>query len=164
MVQWHRLISMNNALLESVQQSDGRYLSDPELRPFAQFVASFDSRFKTYTLLKDQTEALVLKTLRQLMQTPHRQAIQEHGEKCQRDMTYSLECIAKAILLDNPSGFVEEYLLWMQNITRSLHKEDSAIEAYRRLQTEVTAAMPGEGALLVNEYLDQLIKAFADGL
>jgi hypothetical protein len=155
---------MNNALLESIQRSDGRYLSDVELRPFAQFVTSFESRFMTYTLLKAEGEALVLKTLRQLMQTPHRKTIQEHGPKCQRDMVYTLQCIAKGILLDNPAGFVEEYVIWMQNITRALHKEDSAIEAYRVLQQEIQATFSPEGAALVNGYLDKLIQAFIDGM
>jgi hypothetical protein len=155
---------MNNALIESIQQADGRYLSDIELRPLAQFVASFETRFRTYTRLKDGGEALVLSALRRLMHTPHRATVQEHGSKCQRDMLYTLECIAKAILLDNPDGFVEEYVLWMQNITRALHKETSAIDAYRSLQTEVAATLEPEAAQMVNGYLDTLIKAFAEGL
>ncbi len=155
---------MNNALIASMQQSDGRYLSDAELRPLAQFVASFESRFRTYTRLKDEGEGLVKAALRQLMTTEHGSVIQEHGGKCQRDMLYTLECIAKAILLDNPDGFIEEYVVWMQNITRALHKESSAIDAYRSLQTEITAALPQEAAQLVNGYLDKLIKAFAEGM
>jgi hypothetical protein len=155
---------MNNALLASMQQSDGRYLSDSELRPLAQFVASFDSRFRTYTRLKDNGETWVRQALEQLMSTSHRQVVQEHSAKCQRDMLYTLGCIAKGILLDNPDGFREEYVVWMQNITRALHKEASAIDAYRSLQTEIAAALPQEGAQLVNSYLDQLIKAFADGM
>ncbi len=155
---------MNNALLSSIQQADGRYLSDMELRPLAQFVASYESRFRTYTRLKDDGEALVLKALRQLMGTSHAAIIEVHGSKCQRDMLYTLECIAKAILLDNPDGFMEEYVVWMQNITRALHKEDSAIDAYRSLQTEILAALPREAAQLVNGYLEQLITAFAKGM
>jgi hypothetical protein len=155
---------MNKVLIESIQQSDGRYLSDAELRPLAQFVASYESRFTTYMALRAEGEALVLKTLRRLMQTQHRKTIQEHGSKCQRDMVYTLQCIAKAILLDNAAGFVEEYVLWMQNITRALHKEDSAIESYRALQQEIAAVFSPEGATLVNGYLDQLIQAFTDGM
>ncbi|WOD37870.1 hypothetical protein [Nodosilinea sp. E11] len=155
---------MNTALIESIKQSDGRYLSDAELRPLAQFVASFDSRYATYTYLKDNGETLVLNALRRLMSTQHRQVVQEHGSKCQRDMTYTLECIAKAILLDDPSGFMEEYVVWMQNITRALHKESSAIDSYRSLQTELTDALAPEAAQLVNGYLEKLVTAFADGM
>lgn len=154
---------MRHPLLDAIQQSDGRYLSDLELRPLAQFVTSFDSRSKTYMRLKAEGKALVLSALRRLMLT-HPEAVQTHGAKCQRDMLYTLECIAKAILIDSPDGFVEEYVVWMQNITRALHKEDSAIAAYRCLQTEIVGTLPTEAAQLVNGYLDQLITALAQGL
>lgn len=155
---------MNKVLIESIQASDGRYLSDIELRPFAQFVASYETRFTTYATLKENAETLVLSSLRRLMQTPHRKVITEHGSKCQRDMTYTLQCIAQAVLMDDPKGFMEDYVLWMQNITRALHKESSAIDAYRALQQEVATMFPAEGALLINGYLDQLIQAFESGL
>ncbi|MGB3311451.1 MAG: hypothetical protein WBG32_23285 [Nodosilinea sp.] len=154
---------MRHPLLDSIQQSDGRYLSDLELRPLAQFVTSFDSRSKTYMQLKAEGKTLVISALRRLMLT-HPEAVQEHGPKCQRDMLYTLECIAKAILLDNPDSFMEEYVLWMQNITHALHKEDSAIAAYRSLQSEIIAILPTEAAQWVNRYLDKLITALADGL
>lgn len=150
---------MNNTLLESIHQSDGRYLSDAELRPLAQFVTSYETRLAAYTDLQQNSEALVLSTLRRLMQTSHRKTVQEHGPKCRRDMAYTLECVAKAVLLDDDKGFIEDYVVWMQNITRSLHKETSAIEAYRALQQDVTAALSSESAALVNKYLDLLIQA-----
>lgn len=155
---------MNHTLRAVIQQSDGRYLSDLELRPLAQFVASFDTRFKTYTRLREDGETLVLNDLRQMMAGSYREVVQAHGAKCQRDMLYTLDCIAKAVLIDDPDGFMEEYVMWMQNITRSLHKEKSAIAAYRSLQGEVRAAFPDASAQLVNNYLDKLIQAMGDGL
>ncbi|MBW4460893.1 MAG: hypothetical protein KME47_11765 [Nodosilinea sp. WJT8-NPBG4] len=155
---------MNHTLLNSIRESDGRYLSDSELRPLAQFVASFDTRFKTYTRLRADGETLVLNALRQLMAGSSREVVQVHGAKCQRDMLYTLECIAKAVLLDDPDGFMEEYVMWMQNITRALHKQDSAIAAYRSLQAQVLAALPEASAQLIISYLDKLIQALSDGL
>ncbi|MBD2111002.1 MULTISPECIES: hypothetical protein [Cyanophyceae] len=155
---------MNHILSTSIRESDGRYLSDSELRPLAQFVASFDTRFKTYTRLRADSETLVLNTLRQLMVSSYRDVVQVHGAKCQRDMLYTLECIAKAVLLDDPDGFMEEYVMWMQNITRALHKQDSAIVAYRSLQAQVLTALPETSAQLINSYLDKLIQALSDGL
>lgn len=154
---------MKSLLLESIRQADGRYLSDAELTPLVGYVRSFAVRFNTYTLLKDNSDTLILQTLRKLVQT-HRRTVQEHGTKCQRDMAYTLECISKAVLLDDEPGFVEGYVLWMQNITRALHKEGSAIEAYRLLQAEITAMLPAESAQLINPHLDSLIKAFSSGL
>lgn len=153
---------MNTALLELVKQADGRYLSDEELQPLERYTRSFVLRFHTYNLLQEHSQQLILQTLRRLIQT-HRKAVQEHGAKCQRDMTYSLECIAKAILLDDTPGYIEGYVLWMQNITRALHKQDSAVDAYRLLQVEVTATLPAESAQLVNEQIEHLVVAFATG-
>ena len=79
-------------------------------------------------------------------------------------MLYTLDCIARACLLSNADQFVEEYVVWMQNITRALHKEDSAVDAYRALQEEVKTVLPGEPARVVNGYLERLIEAIANGM
>ncbi|MGF1569171.1 MAG: hypothetical protein ACFCVD_14065 [Nodosilinea sp.] len=155
---------MKSAILESVQQSDGRYLDDVELRPFAQFVTTFDKRLKVYLWIKDEEEKLTLKALRQLMQTNHRKTVQEHGAICQRDMRYTLQFIGKAILQDSPEGFMEEYVVWMQNIMRAFQKQNSVVETYRLLQTEISAALPADEAALINGYLDTLAQAVADGI
>lgn len=153
---------MNTALRESIRQADGRYLTDAELQPLHQYLDSFAVRFHAYTLLQEHHQTLVVQALRQLART-HRPAVVEHGEKCKRDMAYTLECVAQAVLLDDALGFHDGYLIWMQNITRSLHKQDSAIQAYRFLQAEVSALFPANGAQLVNHYLEELIQAFAEG-
>ncbi|HEY9880767.1 MAG TPA: hypothetical protein V6D29_20075 [Leptolyngbyaceae cyanobacterium] len=151
---------MRNLLLESIRQADGRYFNDTELQPLERYVSSFAVRFNTYSLLKDNSDTLILQTLRKLVQS-HRRMVQEHGEKCQRDMAYTLSCISKAVLLDDEPGFIEGYVLWMQNITRALHKEASAIEAYRLLQGEIAATFPADSARLINHHLESLIKALS---
>jgi hypothetical protein len=155
---------MSNTLVETIHQADGRYLSDQELRPFESLVQSFTIRLAIYKHIKSDGKTLVVNALRRVIQTKHRQAIQEHGAKCQRDMLYTLDCIAKACLIGNTSIFVEEYVVWMQNITRALHKEDSAVDAYRALQEEVRGTLPGEPAMVVNSYLDKLIEAIKNGM
>ncbi|HEY9762621.1 MAG TPA: phycobilisome protein [Trichocoleus sp.] len=152
---------MKTLLLESIRQADGRYLSDAELKPLETYVRSFAVRFNTYNLLQEKSDTLILQTLRKLVQT-HRRTVQEHSSKCQRDMAYTLACISQAILLDDEPGFIEGYVIWMQNITRALHKEDSAVQAYRLLQAEVAAMLPAESAQLINHHLDSLIKAFSE--
>jgi hypothetical protein len=125
---------MSNTLVETAHKADGRYLDDQELRAFETLVESFTTRLAIYKSLKSEGQTLVVNALRRVIQSKHRKAIQEHGPKCQRDMLYTLDCIAKACLLSNTEQFVEEYVVWMQNITRALHKEDSAVDAYRALQ------------------------------
>lgn len=152
---------MNTALQQQlILQADGRYLSDPELQPLQQYLGSFPLRFNTYRLLQEHSQTLVLQTLRKTIQA-HRKTIQEHGAKCQRDMSYTLECLARSVLLDDAQGFREGYVLWMQNITRALHKESSAIDAYRILQEEVSATFPKDSAQLVNQYLAALIEGLS---
>lgn len=155
---------MSNTLVDTAQLADGRYLNDQELRPFETFVDSFTIRLEIYKYLKAEGKTLVLNALRRVIQTKHRKVVQEHSAKCQRDMLYTLDCIAKAVLVGDTVSFVEEYVVWMQNITRALHKEDSAVEAYRALEDQVRAALPGEPARIVNGYLEQLVEAIAGGM
>lgn len=155
---------MNNTLLDVCLKADGRYLSDPELQPLETYVRSFADRFNTYTLLQEKTEALVLTTLRRLMQTKHRKAIQDHGAKCQRDMTITLEYISKALLLDDSQFLTDQYLLWMQNITRALHKQDSATDAYEALREEINNSFPAASVAMLAPYLEITIQAFRDGM
>ena len=155
---------MSNTLVETVHFADGRYLNDQELRPFETLVESFTNRLTIYEYIKTEGKNLVVNALRRVIRTKHRQTIQDHGAKCQRDMLYTLDCIAKAVLIGDTDTFVEEYVVWMQNITRALHKEDSAIDAYRALQEEVKASLSGEHAMVINGYLEKLIEAITNGM
>lgn len=155
---------MNNALLASVREADGRYLSDVELRPFEQMMEAFQARVNLYNHIRDHGKDLVLNTLRRLMQTPHRQVVQEHAQQCQRDMTYTLEYVAKGILLRDEDGFMEEYLVWMQNIIRAFHRQSACVVAYRLLKEEVRSTMPGDQSNLMVLYLDKLTEALESGI
>lgn len=155
---------MNNALLASVREADGRYLSDVELRPFEHMMDAFQARVNLYNHIRDHGKDLVLNTLRRLMQTPHRQVVQEHAQQCQRDMTYTLEYVAKGILLHDEDGFMEEYLVWMQNIIRAFHRQSACVVAYRLLKEEVRTSLPGDQSNLMMLYLDKLTEALESGI
>ncbi|MBE9137152.1 hypothetical protein IQ254_08035 [Nodosilinea sp. LEGE 07088] len=155
---------MNNALLTSVQNADGRYLTDTELRPFNDMVEAFQTRMNLYSYVRDHGKDLVLNSLRRLMQTPHRQVLQEHGQQCQRDMMFTLEYISKGILLHDEDGFMEEYLVWMQNIIRAFNRQTACVVAYRLLKEEVRNTMPGDQSNLMMIYLDKLINALDTGI
>ena len=86
---------MNNALLDVIQEADGRYLNDIELRPFDDVIDAFQTRINAYNTIRDHGKELVLNSLKRMMQTPHRAVIQEHGARCQRDMLYTLEYICQ---------------------------------------------------------------------
>jgi hypothetical protein len=155
---------MNNALSEAIQKSEDRYLSDIELRPFDDFVDAFSTRLNAYTYIKQHGKELVLNSLRRLIKTPHRNIVQTHGQQCQRDMLFTLEYIAKGVLLHDEDGFMEEFLVWMQNIIRAFHRQDACVVAYKMLKEEVRSTMVGDQANLVVLYLDKLIDALATGI
>ncbi|MEB3290330.1 MAG: hypothetical protein VKI82_10470 [Leptolyngbya sp.] len=155
---------MNNALLEAIQQSDGRYLNDQELRSFDEIAESFQTRIATYLYIKEHCKEMVINALRRLIQTPHRQVVQDHGAQCQRDMMYTLEYIAKGLLLRDEDGFMEEYLVWMQNILRAFNRQDACVVAYKLLKEEVRTTMPGDQANMVAIYLEKLIEALDTGI
>ena len=155
---------MNNALLTSLRNADGRYLTDAELRPFDQMMDAFQTRVSLYNHVRDHGKDLVLNTLRRLMQTPHRPVVQEHAQKCQRDMLFTLEYISKGILLHDEEGFMEEYLVWMQNIIRAFHRQSACVVAYRLLKDEVRTTLPGDQSNLMVLYLDKLTEALDSGI
>lgn len=151
---------MNSTFVATLHQADGRYLSDQELQPLETYCRGFGQRQQTYQLLSAQAETLVMQSLQRLAQT-HRSTVQEHGPKCKRDMAYALSCIAKAVLSDETAGFQEDFVLWMENITRALHKGESAARAYGFLKLEIEERFPSPCAALVVPYLDNLIAAFS---
>ncbi len=154
---------MNNVLEHHLKKADGRYLEDLELKPLDDYLTSFTTRLQVYSLLQEKGEAIVLQALRQLAQSD-RAIVQEFGEVCKRDLSYGLRTIALAILRDDEAGFREQFVLWMQNIMRSLHKEHLSARAYKILQLVVQEHLPAAGATLVNRYLDLVIEALTAGL
>jgi hypothetical protein len=155
---------MNNALLTSIRNADGRYLTDTELRPFDDMMEAFQTRMNLYNYVRDHGKELVLSALRRMMQTPHRQVLQEHGPQCQRDMLFTLEYVSKGILLHDEDGFMEEYLVWMQNIIRAFHRQGACVVAYRMLREDVRSTLPSDQSNLMTMYLDKLIEALDTGL
>ncbi|MGF1460160.1 MAG: hypothetical protein ACFBSG_14185 [Leptolyngbyaceae cyanobacterium] len=140
-------------------QADGRYLSDQEIKQLEVYIQSYDVRLKTYQLLSQNSASLIIASLKQLAKT-HRQEVQAHSFKCKRDMEYALKEIAKAVLMDESELFKQSFALWLENITRAVHKSDSAARAYAHLKAEISRAMSPECAALVVPYIDDLILSF----
>lgn len=151
---------MNNTLTKSLTNVDGRYLADTELHVFHEFAASYAVRRSAYEYLQQHADELVLTTLRRLTSS-HRQAIQQHGDLCKRDMSYVLRYAALSMLKDDQAGFVEELVLWMQNILFALKKEQQSLAFYQELQALISQQMPAQEAQLINQYLDLFTEALA---
>lgn len=154
---------MNTMFTPTVDNADGRYLTDAELQVLEQYVQTYRTRKQTYQILSVKANDLVLQSLKQLAMT-HRKEVQTYGGKCRRDMTYTLQYIARAVLMDEAETFREGFAVWMENITRAVHKGDSAARACRCLKTEVQKALPVECSALVVPYIDDLITAFSNSM
>lgn len=151
---------MHNTLVKSLNNIDGRYLGDTELHIFREFVSSYEVRRSAYEYLQQHADDMVLTTLRRMMPT-HRQAIQQHGDLCKRDMSYVLRYAALSMLKDDQNGFVEELVLWMQNILFALKKEQQSLKFYQELQAVISQQMPAQEAALINQYLDLFTEALS---
>jgi hypothetical protein len=149
---------MNNTLEQSVYNADGRYFTDEELTTLTEYCQTYPTRLKTYTILCEQAPLLVQQALQQLAQVDGATVL-EHRDKCTRDMSYVLQSIAIAILKDDNEGFRQRLILWMQNIMAALHKEAQSARAYQLLKTVIRVNMPAENAELINDNLDEFIKA-----
>lgn len=154
---------MNNALENNVYKADGRYFTDEELRALASYCQTYPIRLQAYSILCEQADVFVQQALRQLAKTDG-SVVLEHGDKCTRDMSYVLRSVAIAILKDDNEEFRQHFILWMQNIMAALHKEAQSARAYQLLQDVIKTNMPAESAKLVNDNLDDFIRALTAGL
>lgn len=149
---------MNNTLVETCRRADGRYFSDAELTALETYFSTYPLRLQTYSILSEKSEMMIRQVMAKLT-TLDAEVVKEHGSSCVRDMSFALRTVGLAILKDDREGFRQEFVLWMQNIMASLHKEAQSARAYRLLQEVVQANMPTPCVRLVNDYLDEFIRA-----
>lgn len=149
---------MNSTLMQSVRQADGRYFTNAELKPLQQYVQTYSTRLQAYTMLREKGDEFTLLTLRKFA-IAEPQVVQQHSEKCKRDITYVMQTLALSLLKDDERTFREQLVLWMQNIMAALHKGQQSARAYQILQQVVAEKMPPECAKLVNGYLHELVLA-----
>ncbi|HEY9624875.1 MAG TPA: hypothetical protein V6C78_31395 [Crinalium sp.] len=153
---------MNNALKQNIYQADGRYFTDVELGVLDGYCQTYPARLQTYNILCEKADTLVEQALQKLAQTDGA-VVTTHKEACVRDMNYVLRSVAIAILKDDHEGFRQQLVLWMQNIMAALRKEAQSAKAYMFLQDVVKVSMPVESAKLVNDTLDEFIRALTVG-
>lgn len=149
---------MNSTLLQSARQADGRYFTDAELKPLERYVQTYAIRLKAYSMLREKGDELVLHALRKFA-VIETEIIQQHGDKCKRDMTYVTHVLASSLLKDDERAFREEFVLWTQNILTAFHRNQACSRAYRILQQVITEKMPDDCAKLLNVYLEEFILA-----
>jgi Phycobilisome protein len=149
--------TLNHSLEKKVIEADGCYLDDNQgLRPLEQYVQTYALRLETYQQLRDQSQTLVLQSLRRLAQA-HPDLIQKHGQRCQYDMNEVLRYIAVSLLRDDEVFFKEQMMSWLDTILVAHKKTDQCTTAYRYLLDAVNNTLPAACSSLIRPYLDGVL-------
>ncbi|WP_242065452.1 hypothetical protein [Trichocoleus sp. FACHB-262] len=150
--------TLNHTLEKNILEADGRYLSSRELDPLEQYLQSYKVRLETYQQLRDQSDKLVLQSLRKLAQA-YPEIIQQHGQRCKYDMTEVLRYIAVSILRDDEVFFKEQMMSWLDTILQAHRKTSQCMIAYRALQEAITSGLSPASGSLVRPYLDIVLQS-----
>jgi len=150
--------SLNHTLGKSVAAADGCYLDTQALYPLEQYVQSYAIRLHAYEQLRDRSEKLILQALRKLAQV-YPELVQQHGPRCQYDMTEVLRYIALSVLRDDEIFFKEAMMSWLDTVLLAHKKTAHCVVAYRHLQEAIAATLPTSDSMLIRPYLDLVIQA-----
>lgn len=154
---------MISTLESDLASVDDRYLNDAELRPVEDYIQSHTVRIKTYRLIQEHTEDVVMKTLRKMVAAHSPQVMQQIGQTCKRDLTSIMHYMGLYILKNDEHGFYEEFTLWMDTIMKAFKLKDISKVDYGHLRTVIQETFPADSAKIMFIYVDQLIEAMSQG-
>ncbi len=147
---------INHSLEKTILEADGRYLNAQELQPLEQYLRTYNTRMQAYQVLRDESENLVMQSLRKLAQT-HPDVVQKHGPRCKYDMSEVLRYIALSILRDDSVYFKEQMSDWLDTILLAHRRNTQCATAYHYLQEVVQATLPATASDVIRPYLEILI-------
>lgn len=150
--------TLNQQLERKILEADGRYLDARGLEPLEHYLQSYTSRLDTYQQLRDQSDKLVLQSLKQLAQS-HPDIIKQHGQRCKYDMSEVVRYIALSILRDDEVFFKEQMMSWLDTILLAHKRTAHCSTAYRYLQDAINAHLPASSGTLIRPYMDIVITA-----
>jgi len=153
------MLTMNHALAEKIDKVDRGYLSDEDILSLEGFVSNFSLRVKTYNILRDRADELVLQTLN-LLAKQYPEIVKKHSQKCNYDMSHTLRYISVALLRDDEIFFRETLMNWYANIIHSYQITSEISTAYRLLQVVAEKILPADSFNLVNPYIQIAVSAF----
>jgi hypothetical protein len=150
---------INRTLAERIVNVDRAYLSDEDILNIEELVNNFPLRVKTYSLLRDRGDELVLRSLH-LLAEQYPEIVQKHSQKCKYDMTGTIRYISLALLRDDELFFRESLMGWYANIIHSYQIVSEISTAYRLLQVVAEKLLPADSFALVKPYIEIAISAF----
>jgi Phycobilisome protein len=153
------MLTINRNLDEKVGDIDRAYLTDEDLLNVEKFVTGFPVRVKTYNLLRDLSDELVLRSISLLAQQ-YPELVQKSSRVCKYDMSLNLRYVALSILRDDELFFREALIDWHANIIHSYGISKEVSVAYCLLRDITKKIAPPECFSLINPYFEVTISAF----
>jgi len=147
---------MNRTLDEKVGVVDRVYLTDTELGNLERFASSFSIRVKTYNLLRDHSDEIIVQSLKLLAQQ-YPELVQKQLQRCKYDMSNMIRYTSLSVLRDDELFFRETLMDWLANIINSYQIAKECSTAYRLFQTVIEKMLPPECAALVKPYSEMAI-------
>lgn len=151
--------ALNHKLQQILLDADGRYLSSEELRPFEDYVKTYENRLSTYQVLSKYSNEFVLSALKQFARL-HPDIIKKSGKRCHYDMTQVLRHIALCILIDDEIIFRETMMIWLDTMIRAHRKQEACYKAYQFLQDAMNHRLPESSRQLVAPYTALVLESF----
>jgi len=147
---------MNRTLDEKIGVVDRVYLTDTDLVNLERFANSFSIRVKTYNLLRDHADEIIVQSLKLLAQQ-YPELVQKQLQRCKYDMSNMIRYTSLSVLRDDELFFRETLMDWLANIINSYQIGKECSTAYRLFQTVIDKMLPAECAALVKPYSEMAI-------
>ncbi|MDJ1180473.1 phycobilisome protein [Roseofilum sp. BLCC_M91] len=144
--------TLNHDLDTKLIEADGRYLNAQELYPLEQYLQSYQLRLQTYQLLSENSEKLIVNTLRKFAQA-YPELIKNHGARCKYDMGSVIRYIALSILRNDEMFFKEQMMFWLDTILVAYKRTSHCTRVYDYLHKEVDELLPPNCSSLVHPYI-----------
>lgn len=152
------MLTINRTLDEKIGTVDRIYLTDTDLVSLERFASNFSLRVKTYNLLRDHSDEIVLQTLKLLAQQ-YPELVHKQLQRCKYDMSNMIRYTSLSILRDDELFFRETLMDWLANIINSYQVGKECATAYRLFQNVIDELLPKESSSLVKPYSDMSIAA-----
>jgi len=156
------MLAINCALDQKIEGIYRAYLTDEDILNVEKFINGFPLRVKTYSLLRDQSDELVLRSINLLAQQ-YPVLVQKSSRVCKYDMSLNLRYVALSILRDDETFFRETLTDWHANIIHSYGISKEVAVAYCLLRDLTKKIAPPECFSLINPYFEVTISAFQKG-
>lgn len=141
-------------MLENMlKNADGTYVDAKDFQLFDSALASWQPRKQVYSAI-EREEADIISYALTAMSNGDRfesRLLDKLGvDRCQRDMTLGLRCLALAMLLQDEEMLKDRVLYWQQNIFLAMQLN---YQGYKFLGQAINAILPPNQAELISPYV-----------